>query len=186
MRTYDPTEGTELWDLYTKRVGTPPIFTKPSEFQQAFNDYVEWSRNHPILCKDYIKSGPRAGEPYEVEKKNLITEAGFCFFIGANSNYIQDRANAFTKDWEEFNDEIALGFLKVLNDIRKYIAEDMDRGAVSGQYDSMYVARLRGLRDQRDVTTAGEKIQGGLSVSVLNHETVDNIQKLKTLKRKPK
>lgn len=186
MRVYDPTEGTELWDLYTKRVGTSPVFTKPYEFQQAFNDYVEWSRNHPILCKEYIKSGPRAGEPYEVEKKNLITEAGFCFFIGANSNYLQDRANAFTKDWEQEKNEIALGFLKVVNDIRKFIAEDMDRGAVSGQYDAMYVARLRGLKDQRDVTTAGEKIQGSLSVSVLNQETVDNIQKLKTLKRKPK
>lgn len=186
MRVYDPTEGTELWDLYTKRVGTPPVFTKPYEFQQAFNDYVEWSRLHPIECEDYIKSGPRAGESYTVKKKNLITEAGFCFFIGVNSNYIQDRANAFTHDWEEFNDEIALGFLKVVNDIRKFITEDMDRGAVSGQYDAMYVARLRGLKDQRDVTTAGEKIQGSLSVSVLNQETVDNIQKLKTLKRKPK
>lgn len=184
MRMYDPKDGTDLWNIYTRRAGKTPIFTKPSELLQAFDDYVEWSRSNPIECEEYVKSGKEAGTPYVVRKKNLLTEAGFCFFIGANSNYVQDRSNAYAKDWEEFKDEIALGFLNIMNDIRKFIAEDMDRGAVSGQYDSMYVARLRGLKDQRDVTSGGEKVQGGLSVQVLTDEAAGNIRKLAKVSQK--
>lgn len=55
----------------------------------------------------------------------------------------------------------------------------MDESALAGMVDATYMAKLRGLRDLKDVTSNGKEAgTKAMQVNVLSAEAVDNLKKL--------
>lgn len=173
-----------LYSLYVARRGQTPLFTSPAQIRAAFDDYVAWCREHPIMVADVVKSGANAGTPYEYPRRLMVTEFGFTQYIGAGSSWFYDREKIYKANVAEFGDAESEAFLDEIATIRAFIRDDMDKGAVSGIYDANYVGKLRGLRDLRDVTSDGGKIKGAMTVQVLNSETAENLKLLKKVAKK--
>lgn len=183
---YDPYTGDELWSLYVARYGTTPLFTEPGQLRAVFDIYVQWCRNHPIEVLEYVKSGINAGSSYIKKMKLYVSEFGFTQFIGADGSYLEERLKTYTEMQERYHDNESAAFLKEIEAIRKWIRDDLDKSAMVGQFDAGYVAKIRGLREQRDVTSGGEKIQGAMKIEVLSNEAVGNLHKLRTVQSKRK
>lgn len=181
---YDPYSGDELWSLYTARFGKTPLFTEPGQLREVFDVYVQWCRNHPIEVLDYVKSGMNAGRSYTKKMKLMVTEFGFTQFIGANGSYLTDRMKSYKDMHEKFGDAESAKFMKEIDNIREWIRDDMDKSATVGQFDASYVAKLRGLKEYRDVTSGGEKVEGSLKVEVLSNEAAGNLQQLRGIATK--
>ena len=181
---YDPYTGDELWSLYTARFGKTPLFDEPGQLREVFDIYVQWCRNHPLEILDYVKSGMQAGREYTKKMKLLVTEFGFTQFIGAYGSYLGDRMKRYKEMHEKFNDAESLKFMQEIDNIREWIRDDMDKSATVGQFDASYVSKLRGLREYRDVTSGGEKVEGSLKVEVLSAEAAGHINALKGIAKK--
>lgn len=181
---YDPYTGNELWSLYTARFGKTPLFDEPGQLREVFDTYVQWCRNHPIEVLDYVKSGMNAGREYTKKMKLLVTEFGFTQFLGVNGSYLTDRAKCYKEMQEKFKDAESAKFLKEIDNIREWIRDDMDKSASIGQFDATYISKLRGLKEYRDVTSGGEKVEGSLRVEVLSAEAAGHINALKGIAKK--
>lgn len=181
---YDPYTGNELWSLYTARYGKTPLFDEPGQLREVFDIYVQWCRNHPIEVLDYVKSGNAAGMEYTKKMKLLVTEFGFTQFLGVNGSYLTDRAKRYKEMQEKFKDAESAKFLKEIDNIREWIRDDMDKSASIGQFDATYISKLRGLKEYRDVTSGGEKVEGSLRVEVLSAEAAGHINALKGIAKK--
>lgn len=181
---YDPYTGNELWSLYTARFGKTPLFDEPGQLREVFDTYVQWCRNHPIEVLDYVKSGMNAGREYTKKMKLLVTEFGFTQFLGVNGSYLTDRAKRYKEMQEKFKDAESAKFLKEIDNIREWIRDDMDKSASIGQFDATYISKLRGLKEYRDVTSGGEKVEGSLRVEVLSAEAAGHINALKGIAKK--
>lgn len=181
---YDPYTGNELWSLYTARYGKTPLFDEPGQLREVFDIYVQWCRNHPIEVLDYVKSGNAAGMEYTKKMKLLVTEFGFTQFLGVNGSYLTDRAKRYKDMQEKFKDAESAKFLKEIDNIREWIRDDMDKSASIGQFDATYISKLRGLKEYRDVTSGGEKVEGSLRVEVLSAEAAGHINALKGIAKK--
>ena len=55
----------------------------------------------------------------------------------------------------------------------------MDESALAGMVDATYMAKLRGLRDLKDVTSNGKEAgTKAMQVNVLSADAVENLKKL--------
>lgn len=181
---YDPYTGDELWSLYTARYGKTPLFDEPGQLREVFDIYVQWCRNHPIEVIDYVKSGMQAGREYTKKMKLLVTEFGFTQFLGVHGTFLTQRVKRYKEMHENFKDVESLKFIDEIDNIREWIRDDMDKSAMVGQFDPTYTSKLRGLREYRDVTSGGEKVEGSLKVEVLSAEAAGHINALKGIAKK--
>ena len=63
--------------------------------------------------------------------------------------------------------------------IKEILTNDMDEAALAGLVDASYMARLRGLRDLKDVTSNGKEAgTKAMQINVLSTEAVENLKKL--------
>ena len=103
-------------------------------------------------------------EPYGVpEASTRFGEALATFQCGSGHIPVEDAANLLT------------GYAL----IAELIATDMDESALAGVVDANYMAKLRGLRDLKDVTSNGKEAgTKAMQVNVLSEDAVKNLQKL--------
>ena len=173
-------------EVCSRRLGKVPIWTEPEELWHAFKIYEAWTDANPIITYELIRSGPMAGTLMEIPRKYMRSESDFELFLGAPCSYLINRRKQYIANYEEFGLEACLAFVDVIDNIKRAIYGDTDRGAASQQLDPTYVRALRGLKTALDYTSGGEQIKGGLTISVMEPRTVGKIKRLKEFTKEHK
>ena len=141
-------------------------------------EYVEWCRANPFTTSDVLKGGQMAGTLVPVPKQRALSVGAFCLFIGWSIKDFNKNAEKLLKLAEDGNEEaevLSLGYSL----IKETITTDMDESALSGLVDANYMAKLRGLRDLKDVTSNGKEAgTKAMQVNVLSEDAVNNLKKL--------
>ena len=141
-------------------------------------EYVEWCRANPLMTTEVLKGGQAAGTLVPVPKLRALSVGAFCLFIGWSIRDFNKNAEKLLKLAEDGNEEaevLSLGYSL----IKETITTDMDESALSGLVDANYMAKLRGLRDLKDVTSNGKEAgTKAMQVNVLSEDAVNNLKKL--------
>ena len=102
----------------------------------------------------------------------------FCLFIGWTLQAFKKNGAQLEKLADDGNEDAA-NLLTGYALIAELIATDMDESALAGVVDANYMAKLRGLRDLKDVTSNGKEAgTKAMQVNVLSEDAVKNLQKL--------
>lgn len=125
------------------KAGTSKLFT-PSQLYERALDYFKYVRNNPIVTKQLITAGQRAGEVVELEKPRLPTIKELCLHLGVNSNYI----NHLVDQVEGKEDEISKQYSIIITCIKDTIEVDWTQKAAVREYDSVFMSKLLGLSDK--------------------------------------
>lgn len=127
--------------------GRPRKFNSVEEYLNKFFEYCEWANNNPIITTDGIKltEGEKTTQANRIARP--LTIDGWCAFANIG-NYSQ-----FKKDY------IERGFGDAIAGIERVIRENQISGAAVGIYRENLVARLNGLTDRKDVTSAGKRVE---------------------------
>ena len=141
-------------------------------------EYVEWCRANPFTTNEVLKGGQMAGTLVPVPKQRALSVGAFCLFIGWSIKDFNANAAKLSKAAEDGSEEAAelmLGY----DLIKETITNDMDESALAGLVDANYMAKLRGLRDLKDVTSNGKEAgTKAMQVNVLSEDAVNNLKKL--------
>lgn len=176
----DTPDTPSIAEIARARWGKTPFWESPDDLLRAFQSYMKWTDDNPVYVTEVVKNGMFAGTTYPVARRHLPSEAEFTSFIGAAPGYFTNQRKRYMQDWDDFKLDAAFEFAKVIDFIRETVKDEQDRGAASDQFNSNYIAKLRGLVDRRDVTTNGEAVKGALTVNVLEPRSVAGIAKLKS------
>jgi hypothetical protein len=152
--------GNQFWKLRSKH-GRDRLFATPDLLWDAACEYFDWCENNPIMETDF-----RGKDAYEVQipKKRPFTLHGLCIYLDCHTTYFNDFENSIKgKD-----DEISLGFSKVIRTIKEVIYNQKFTGAAIGIFNANIIARDLGLKDSSDITTQGEKIPGAVVIDWSN------------------
>jgi hypothetical protein len=76
------------------------------------------------------------------------------------------------------NDETSKDFSNVITRIRETIFNQKFEGAASGFFNANIIARDLGLKDSKDITSAGESIKPKFDLDKLTHEELESLAKL--------
>ena len=141
-------------------------------------EYMNFCEKNPFITYEIMKGGNMAGTKIDVEKKRAPSVGGFCLFIGwsiKDFNKNMAKLEKLVADGNADAENLLLGYCL----IKELITTDMDESALAGIVDANYMAKLRGLRDLKDVTSNGKEAgTKAMQVNVLSAEAVDNIKKL--------
>ena len=141
-------------------------------------EYVDWCRANPLMTNEVLKGGQAAGTLVPVPKLRALSVGAFCLFIGWSIKDFNKNAEKLLKLAEDGNEEaevLSLGYSL----IKETITTDMDESALGGLVDANYMAKLRGLRDLKDVTSNGKEAgTKAMQVNVLSEDAVNNLKKL--------
>lgn len=140
-------------------------------------EYMNFCENNPFITYEVLKGGSMAGTKIDVEKKRAPSVGGFCLFIGWSIKDFQKNMAQLEKlaDENEEAETLLLGYYL----IKELITTEMDESALAGMVDSTYMAKLRGLRDLKDVTSNGKEAgTKAMQVNVLSADAVENLKKL--------
>ena len=86
-----------------------------------------------------------------------------------------EKLEKLTADGNADAENLLLGYCL----IKELITTEMDESALAGMVDANYMAKLRGLRDLKDVTSNGKEAgTKAMQVNVLSEDAVKNLQKL--------
>ena len=141
-------------------------------------EYMNFCEMNPFITYEILKGGASAGTQVPVEKKRSPSVGGFCLFIGwsikdFNKNF--EKLEKLTADGNADAENLLLGYCL----IKELITTEMDESALAGMVDANYMAKLRGLRDLKDVTSNGKEAgTKAMQVNVLSEDAVKNLQKL--------
>ena len=141
-------------------------------------EYVEWCRANPFMTSEVLKGGQMAGTLVPVPKQRALSVGAFCLFIGwsikdFNKNF--EKLEKLTADGNADAENLLLGYCL----IKELITTEMDESALAGMVDANYMAKLRGLRDLKDVTSNGKEAgTKAMQVNVLSEDAVNNLKKL--------
>lgn len=139
------------------------------------SEYLHWCRANPLTKYEMIKGGQSAGELIALPMKRSPSVGAFCLFIGWSIKEFNKNREKLEKSIAESDEAIELYYGYSL--IKELIETDMDEGALAGLVDANYMAKLRGLRDLKDVTSNGKEAgTKAMQVNVLSAEAVDNIK----------
>lgn len=141
-------------------------------------EYMNFCERNPFITYEIMKGGNMAGTKIDVEKKRAPSVGGFCLFIGwsiKDFNKNMAKLEKLVADGNVDAENLYLGYCL----IKELITTDMDESALAGIVDANYMAKLRGLRDLKDVTSNGKEAgTKAMQVNVLSPEAVDNLKKL--------
>jgi hypothetical protein len=127
------------------RAGTSKLFT-PTELYFKALDYFKFVKETPIISKQLITAGQKAGEVVEIEKPRLPTLKEMCLHLGVNSNYL----NHLTDQVEGKEDEINKQYSIILTCIKDTIETNWFQNAAVREYDSVFISKLAGLADKSE------------------------------------
>ena len=140
-------------------------------------EYMNFCEMNPFISYEILKGGASAGTKVPVEKKRAPSVGGFCLFIGWSIKDFQKNIERLEKlaDENKEAETLLLGYYL----IKELITTEMDESALAGMVDANYMAKLRGLRDLKDVTSNGKEAgTKAMQVNVLSEDAVKNLQKL--------
>jgi hypothetical protein len=141
-------------------------------------EYMNFCERNPFISYEVMKGGNMAGEKIPMEKKRAPSVGGFCLFIGwsiKDFNKNMAKLEKLVADGNVDAENLYLGYCL----IKELITTEMDESALAGMVDANYMAKLRGLRDLKDVTSNGKEAgTKAMQVNVLSAEAVDNLKKL--------
>lgn len=141
-------------------------------------EYMNFCERNPLITYEVLKGGNAAGTKVDIEKKRAPSVGGFCLFIGwsiKDFNKNMTKLEKLAADGNADAENLYLGYCL----IKELITTDMDESALAGVVDANYMAKLRGLRDLKDVTSNGKEAgTKAMQVNVLSPEAVENLKKL--------
>lgn len=141
-------------------------------------EYMNFCEKNPFIYYEIMKGGASAGQKVPMNKNRAPSVGGFCLFIGwsiKDFNKNMARLEKLAADGNPDAENLYLGYCL----IKELITTEMDESALAGMVDATYMAKLRGLRDLKDVTSNGKEAgTKAMQVNVLSAEAVDNLKKL--------
>lgn len=141
-------------------------------------EYMQFCNDNPFTTYEILKGGAMAGSKIPVDKKRSPSVGGFCLFIGwsvRTFNKNMEKLEKLVTDGDLEAEMLLLGYSL----IKELITTEMDEAALAGMVDASYMARLRGLRDLKDVTSNGKEAgTKAMQINVLSAEAVENLKKL--------
>lgn len=157
--------------------GSKADISDPLVCYSLLNEYLDWVRDNPLFTTDYVKSGITAGTPFTVVRNRAPSLSSFCMYIGWGVRSFKYDNERLCKLLE--TDDSVLDLVEARLAIVEAISTQMDEGAIAGLYDANYVAKLRGLRELKDVTSNGKETgTQPMQVNVLSQDAVENLKKL--------
>lgn len=167
--------GNKFWEQRSKH-GRDTLFASGALLWEAAKEYFEWCQDNPFEEEKpfVVSNGGNSGssiEDHTIKHMRPFTMHGLCLFLDCSTSYF--RAFKSTHKGEK-ND-----FLTVIEKIEEVIYNQKFSGAASGFFNANIIARDLGLKDQTDITTAGEKINPpGIDYSKLSDEQLAFIESL--------
>ena len=148
----------ELYEVVQTRGCKGATLTTVEECVDYVAEYMNFCARNPM------KRSPSVG--------------AFCLFIGWTMQAFKKNGARLEKLADDGNEDAA-NLLTGYALIAELIATDMDESALAGVVDANYMAKLRGLRDLKDVTSNGKEAgTKAMQVNVLSEDAVKNLQKL--------
>ena len=131
-------KGNEYWMLRVNKPGKPKSYT-PEEFYEKALEYIEMTRE-----KTYDICVPAKGEVIPIPKKYPVNIYDFCFFAGIHRDtYFEYRKQ------KDYSDAFTL--------IDTYIKAIQYNGAITGEFNANFVARINDVADNLN-NTIKEKV----------------------------
>lgn len=142
-----------LWQQ-RKKHGRDKTFASPLALLQVFEEYEQWCIANPPKSTE---KASYAGVPttQEIPLRRALTIGAFCLYAGADEDFLKN----FLLRLQGKTDKESADFVAVINEIKRYVEEDMKEGALTGQFNANIASRLLGLVEKSDVTTGGERLQ---------------------------
>lgn len=169
---------TQLYEVVQTRGVKGATLSTIEECITYVAEYMQFCRDNPYFTQEVIKGGVLAGTTVPIEKKRAATPGGFCLFIGwsiKTFNKNMERLEKLANDGDTEAETLLLGYSL----IKEILTNDMDEAALAGLVDATYMAKLRGLRDLKDVTSNGKEAgTKAMQINVLSTEAVENLKKL--------
>lgn len=168
----------ELYEVVQTRGCKGATLTTVEECVDYVAEYMNFCERNPFITYEVLKGGNAAGQKVPIEKKRAPSLGGFCLFIGWTMQAFKKNGARLEKLADDGNEDAA-NLLTGYALIAELIATDMDESALAGVVDANYMAKLRGLRDLKDVTSNGKEAgTKAMQVNVLSEDAVKNLQKL--------
>lgn len=167
----------ELYEVVQTRGVNGATLNSIDECINYVAEYMNFCERNPFISYEILKGGASAGQKVPVEKKRAPSVGGFCLFIGWSIKDFNKNMKKLEKASETNPDaeNLLLGYTL----IKELITTEMDESALAGMVDANYMAKLRGLRDLKDVTSNGKEAgTKAMQVNVLSEDAVKNLQKL--------
>ena len=168
---------TQLYEVVQTRGVNGATLNSIDECINYVAEYMNFCEKNPYIQYEILKGGAAAGQKVPVEKKRAPSVGGFCLFIGWSIKDFNKNMEKLEKASETNPDaeNLLLGYTL----IKELITTEMDESALAGMVDANYMAKLRGLRDLKDVTSNGKEAgTKAMQVNVLSEDAVKNLQKL--------
>jgi len=122
-------------------VGNEKVFDSPEKLWNAFIEYVEWSKAHPLVNPGNHKD----------KRMRVLTIPAFCIYVGVSSDYLKAFKNGERKNKD--------AYMPVIRMIEEATNGQAFGGASSGFFNANIISRHLGLVDKQDVTTKDLPIQ---------------------------
>lgn len=132
--------------------GRNPTFKTPEDLAKACTQYFVWVEEHPFY--EFKVVGTSFGEPIteNIPKKRPMTQVSLCLFLDISQ-----------VSWLEYRKK-SPEFLRVVDMAMEVIKEQKFGGAAAGFFNTNIICRDLGLVDKKDVTSAGQAIQGNTTI----------------------
>ena len=147
----DIAKSQRFWEAKST-AGRNPTFETPEDLLRACAEYFIWVEDHPFY--EYKVVGTSFGESIVeyIPKKRPMTQASLCLFLDISQ-----------VSWLNYRKKSA-EFLRVADMAMDVIKEQKFSGAAAGFFNTNIICRDLGLVDKKDVTSAGEAIQGHTTI----------------------
>ncbi len=169
--------GTGAWRNLTAPAAKPSgrIFADAEVLWQRACEYFTWCDSEPWHRSELAVT--KAGASlHEVPVGRPYTMEGLTMFLGVSSGYFRQAEIELAAKVEKGKARRSeRDVLEVIRRIRDAIRCQQIEGASVGLFTHSIVARINGLAERQDVTTAGEKL---VSITVRDAETADALRQL--------
>lgn len=109
--------------------GSEAVYRSPEQLLSEAVKYFTWCDENPLLKKDTVKSGTKAGETIETPVPRPYTIEGLCVYIGLSIKTLYKYQNK-----KEFSPAIS--------HIRNIIRQNQMEGAITGAYNASAILRI--------------------------------------------